>query len=359
VSVRVRLTLDRSALLTNVRVLRQFSTAPVLRAVVKCDAYGHGAVTIARWLEPDVEEFAVASVDEGVELRLAGIIRPVYILSDFDSQLDVSELVTHNLSPVIHSSKQLHLVKDVVNQLPSIVIKMDTGMGRLGFLPEECGAVYELLNRTSVLGNVQIMSHFSCANDLESCFTEKQYQKFLLATDEHDCLKSIANSAALLAWPKTHLDCVRPGLSLYGISPIPDKAGYEYGLQPVMGLTTRILTLKNIPAGHTVGYGAGWVASRDTTLAVLPCGYGDGYPRHAPGSNVFVNGELVPVVGQISMDSMTVDVTGKEFLRVDNEVELVGPNVCIESIENASGVSSYEILCNLGKRITRDVYGYT
>jgi alanine racemase len=259
---------------------------------------------------------------------------------------------------MVHSFEQLEMLEaragsDVV----SAWIKVDTGMNRLGFRLEQFGAAYDRLRRIgNVAADPTLMTHLANADDRRDAMTASQLQSFASATAGLAGARSIANSAALLAWPDTRADWVRPGLVLYGVSPFPSGMGAELGLRPVMTLQTEVIAVKDVRAGESVGYGGAWRAPRDTRMAVVAAGYGDGYPRSVEsGTPVLVNGHRAALIGRVSMDMITVDVTDLPGVATADPVVLWGEGVPVEEIARHAGTIPYELVCGVSQRVHHEM----
>jgi alanine racemase len=259
---------------------------------------------------------------------------------------------------MVHSFEQLELLDGLAGGADVRAwIKLDSGMNRLGFRPEEFAAAYERLRRNPrVQSEPTLVTHLASADDRRDPKTRQQLEAFSVATAAMPGPRSIANSAGVLAWPAARADWVRPGLILYGVSPFPTGTGDELGLKPAMTLRTEVIAVKPVLAGETVGYGGSWTAQRDTRIAVVAAGYGDGYPRSLPsGAPVQVNGRRAPLVGRVSMDMVTVDVTDVPEVSVGDPVELWGANVPVEEIARHAGAIPYELVCAVSQRVQLDV----
>jgi len=325
-------------------------------AVVKADAYGHGLTQIAASLcESGADALAVATVEEGITLREHGLQLPITVLSSVWEFADVELLLTWKLDPVLHNRQQIRLFAscDATRKL-SPWLKIDTGMHRVGITPEQAPLLVEQLGTASWVRELGLMTHFGCADEVGNMVTGKQLMSFLqiAETGSSDC--SVANSAAVIAWPETRLDWVRPGIMLYGCSPLEGGVGEQHGLQPVMTLRSRLTAVFNHRKGEAIGYGASWCCPQDTRIGLVPCGYGDGYPRHAPsGTPVLVDGRRAALAGRVSMDMLCVDLGPYSTSAVGSEVVLWGRGLPIEEIATSAGTIGYELLCRLTSRPVR------
>jgi alanine racemase len=349
---RVRICLHGEALRNNVAIARQHAPGARIVAVVKADAYGHGVAFATRNLAGCVDAFAVASVDEGVALRELGVDKPVWILSDFSGD-DIQPVLQYRLCPVLHERRQFEAVCDTDEAPPEVVIKIDSGMGRLGFDASQLGAIVDSLRQRRIAVTA-VMSHLSNADDRSDPRTTEQIDRFDAATRDRTLERSLANSAGIVAWPASHFDWVRPGIMLYGVSPTSDRTGPDLGLMPAMTLTARILSLRTFQPGQPVGYGGNWVCRRITRAALLSCGYGDGYPRHAPnGTPVLLNEGIAPLIGRVSMDSMAVDISDLGEVDIKQQVVLWGRGLPAEVVAERCGTIAYELFCRVTARPER------
>lgn len=357
-SERVAIHLDGAALAVNVGVVRRHAPGARVIGVVKADAYGHGLKFVAGHLAGLVDGFAVATVAEGVRLRQLGIDAPAWVLSDFAPAADMDAVLAHDLTVVIHERSQLEAVRDASRPPRSVVVKIDSGMGRLGFDPAELVEVVGAL-RAAGINSVRVMSHLACADDPADPATADQLQCFEAAVAGLGLERSLANSAGVVAFRGAGSDWVRPGIMLYGASPVIGVAAGTLGLEPVMTLTTRILAIRRFAKGHRVGYGGTYTCTRDSVAAVLACGYGDGYPRHAPtGTPVRFAEGSGSLIGRVSMDSMVVDVTDLGEIDPVQRPVLWGRGLPVEEIAERAGTISYELFCRLAPRpASREVCG--
>jgi alanine racemase len=346
--------LDLMALQHNVSIVREYAPNAKLMAVIKANAYGHGMLPVAEVLQPIVDAVAVARSDEGVKLRKAGFDKPITVLEGFVCEDELQTLFAFQLDAVIHSPEQIILLRThSVAETISVWLKMDTGMNRLGFKGEAFKQAYQqLLEVDCIKQPPGLMTHLACADDPYDGKTHQQLKLFKSAIKNLPGQCSIANSAAILNWPESLTDWVRPGIMLYGCSPFADKTGSAFNLKPVMSLHSRLLAVKQLVAGETVGYGGGWVCEKTTRLGVVAIGYGDGYPRYArTGTPVLVNDQRVPLIGRVSMDMITVDLQSQPDAKPGDPVTLWGDGLPVEIIANAADTIPYTLLCGITQRV--------
>ena len=353
-----QLTINRSALLHNLRQVKLAAPHAKVLAMVKADAYGHGALVVAETLSPHVDALGVAFLEEALALRMAGIRCPIAILEGVFSTDELAAALSAQCYLVVHQPEQITLLHDYRGELDTCVwLKIDSGMHRLGLSPQAAIDAYQQLNALAVVKEIILTSHFACADDLQSAKTRQQMAVFeqLSQALPITLAKSIANSAGILAWPETHYQWVRPGIMLYGSSPFADKTASELNLQPVMTLSSRLIAIQQIKTGETVGYGSTWQATQDTRLGVVAMGYGDGYPRHIGRDTcVLINGQRAAIVGRVSMDMMTVDITHISAERGD-AVLLWGDGLTADEIAASANTISYELFCQATMRAERFV----
>lgn len=344
--------IDLCAFRQNYQLAQRLAAPARAWAVIKANGYGHGAVALAQAL-PDADGFAVACLEEALELREAGIAQPVLLLGGFFCRSELREIARLQLDTVIHSLQQLALLEAAsLSTALRVWLKLDTGMHRLGLDEHQLHQAVAQLQGTR--HRVHLMTHFACADDLSCTATGSQLQRFQAMTAQLEWPASLANSAALIAWPETRADWVRPGIMLYGSSPFPGGHAIETELQPVMTLSSRLVAIREIARGEAVGYGQTWRAGRPSRIGTVAIGYGDGYPRHAlSGTPVLINGRRAPLVGRVSMDSIGVDLTDMPESRVGDEVILWGRGLDINEIARAAGTISYELLTGVSGRVPR------
>ncbi|AMO58709.1 alanine racemase [Endozoicomonas montiporae] len=320
-------------------------------AVVKADAYGHGAVACAQALADQADGFAVACIEEALELRSIGIRQSILLLEGFFEASELVEISRHKLDIVVQSPEQLLMLEQ--NPLPAPVriwLKMDSGMYRVGLLPEEFRSAWLRMETLPWVSDIVMMTHLACADEPENGYTRHQLEVFEQHTLGLPGERSIANSAGLVDYSQARADWNRPGLLLYGASPFETLHPIEQKLQPVMALQSAIISIKDIPAGSPVGYGSTWVSQRPTRQGVVAIGYADGYPRHAAnGTPVMVNGRRVPVIGRVSMDMLTIDLTDVPEARPGDSVVLWGKGLPAAEIARHARTIPYQLFCNLNR----------
>jgi alanine racemase len=350
----VSATIDTAALKHNLQRIKDFAPRSRVMAVIKANAYGHGLLAVARALD-EADAFAVARVDEGLTLRMAGIQKRTVLLEGVFDRGQLDSAAGAGFELVVHTPEQIELLRQAGAGEPFRVwLKLDTGMNRLGFKGAAFGAALDALRGLPrVQSPVNLFTHLASADDPDSAATSEQLARFETATAALAGERSIANSAGLLGFPQAQADWVRPGLLLYGVSPFDGSIGADYGLLPVMTLRSHIIALKDIEPGEHVGYGGAWSARRPTRLAVAAVGYGDGYPRNlGAGSPVLVNGERAPLAGRVSMDMIGIDVT--DLVRppqMGDRVILWGEGLPVEEIAVWADTISYELLCGISQRV--------
>jgi alanine racemase len=347
--------IDLQALAHNLQQAQTAAPHSQTFAVIKADGYGHGMVPVARALS-DAQGFAVANVPEALALREAGIGKSILLLEGFAHGDELAAIRQQDLIPVIHHAHQLQALEQAGEGNLSVWLKVDTGMHRLGFAPQDAQAVYERLQQCHAVKSIDcLMTHLANADDLADETTQRQLETFGQVLPDTGLPRSIANSAGLLAWPDSRGDVVRPGIMLYGASPCLDETAAQRGLKPVMTLQTQLIATKQCRKGDAVGYGGTWICPEDMMLGVAAIGYGDGYPRHAPsGTPVLVNGERVPLAGRVSMDMICVDLSSQPHAKVGDPVVVWGEDLPVEEIAMAAGTISYELFCGVTGRVPRE-----
>lgn len=322
-------------------------------AIVKTDAYGHGIARVARALA-GTDAFGVACLEEARQLRAHGITRPVILLEGAYAASELAEIVQLDLDVVVHEPTQVEMLESARPDQPiKVWLKVDSGMHRLGILPAEFPGIWRRLQECRVVAQpLRLMTHLATASDRTHPMTHAQLEVFQRLCGRLPVEKSIANSAGITAFPESHAAWVRPGLMLYGVSPMSDGDATDEGLIPVMTLQSRLIAIKGLRAGDPVGYGATWHCPEDMPVGVVAAGYGDGYPRHAPsGTPVLVNGRRVPLIGRASMDMLIVDLRTQPGAMVGDPVVLWGAGLPVEEIARHADTIPYELLCGVHKRL--------
>ncbi|WP_410496318.1 alanine racemase [Cellulosilyticum sp. ST5] len=339
-----------------------------MMAIVKADGYGHGAKEVANFLqEQGVNRFAVAIVAEGEELRSSGITSPILVLG-YTPRADIKALIENDLTQTVFSYEMAKTISDEAGRLGKTVnihLKVDTGMGRIGFLSSP-KSIEEILMITKLphINLEGIFTHFSTADEEDTSYTKEQwsiFEGFLKELSEVGLELPIihaANSAAIMCHEYTHLNLVRPGIILYGYYPSPYLEGKVLDLEPAMTLKTQVVHVKELPEGQYVGYGRKFYTHQKTKIATIPVGYADGYSRNLGNKGrVLIRGQYAPIIGNICMDQFMVDVTHIKGISVEDEVVLFGKQqdavIPVEEIAQSLGTINYEIVCMIGKRVPR------
>lgn len=350
-----RILIDAHALLHNVNRVKHHAPNKKIIAMVKANAYGCGLALVLPILDEHVDAFGVASLEEALILRGLGCERDCILFQGIFSADELPRVSAHNLQCVIHQARQLDwLLETPLPTKIKIWVKVDTGMHRLGFDPKDVPAVMQALQSCPwVDENIGLMTHLACADEPTQPSNHAQLQKFdAMPNFGVNIAYSMANSAAIMALPEMHADVVRPGLMLYGVSPFPNQTSRELNLLPVMRFVSAISAIHHYPPHSPVGYGGSWQSDKASIIGVVAAGYGDGYPRHiAANTLVWVNGFTVPVVGRVSMDMLTVDLTSCPNVSIGDAVELWGQNVPIETVAKSAGMIPYELLCHVSARV--------
>ena len=352
----VRAIIDMSALRSNLRQIRAKAPGAHVMAVVKANAYGHGLVPTALALA-EADAFAVARLEEGIAIRDAGVRRAIVLLEGVFSAEQLEQAAQHRCEIVVHDPLQVALLERYGGTHRFVVwIKIDTGMNRLGFRPEQFPAVLARMRGLSVPpAEVRLMTHLARADEPDSPMTRAQLERFGALARGLGLATSIGNSAGILGREAAHGDWVRPGLALYGISPFADRPGAQFGLIPVMTLASTVITVRRVPRGETVGYGGAWTASRDSRIAIVAGGYGDGLPRSLEmGAPVLVNGRRAPLVGRVSMDMIAVDVSDLPEVEAGTRCVLWGRGLEVCELAARAGTLAYELLCGVRARVPRE-----
>lgn len=351
--------LDLAALRHNADLVRELAPNANMMAVVKANAYGHGAVTLARELQSRADAMAVACLEEALELRESGISAPILLLEGVFEPDELGIAAQQGIWVTVDNAVQLEWLEQA--RLPAPVqcwLKVDTGMHRLGAEASQVAGFFQrLVDCPNGRGTPVLSTHFASADEVDRDTTTRQLALFERLTGDFGALRSAANSPGVLAWPASHYDWVRPGYMLWGNSPfgtVPQANAAR--LQPVMTLCSAVISVRDVAAGECVGYGGSWCAGRPSRIATVTIGYGDGYPRTATnGTPVLVNGQRAPLAGRVSMDMITVDVTDLDNVRIGDPVILWGRGLPVAEVAEPAGTIGYELLTRMPARTPRVV----
>lgn len=350
-----RVIVDLDALRHNLQRVRALAPASRVMAIIKADAYGHGIERTANAL-PNADAFGVSCLEEAQRLRDAGVRRPVVLLEGPFSIAEFRYIAALELEIVVHTPAQLDQVDRAGASGPAgIWLKVDSGMHRLGFDPADVRAAWDRLRSGAAFGGpIRLMTHLARASMPGDPMTAMQLRRFAEICTDLPGERSIANSAAILSCPESHAQWVRPGLMLYGVSPLRSGNGAAFGLRPAMSLLSELISVRSVRAGESVGYGAAWTCPEDMPIGVVAAGYGDGFPRHArSGTPILVNGKRCAIIGYASMDMLTVDLRNAPEATVGTGVQLWGPGLPVEEIAAHSDTVPYELLCGVHRQRLR------
>ena len=352
-------TIDLDAIAHNYRIAKAQAPEQRALAVVKANAYGHGAIEVAKKLEPEADGFAVACIEEAVELRDAGIRRPIVLLEGFFTEDELDYICRHNIWTAVHNDFQLEAIAAADLAEPvNVWLKLDTGMHRLGFSPDEYKVAYQRLKAMPQVSSITLLSHFTSADSLDSPVTARQIEIYDQISRECPSAMSFANSAATMKHSAAHHDWQRPGIILYGSSPFENEAeDVQAQLKPAMTLTSEVIAVHNLQPGDAIGYNGTWVCDKPTRVGTVAMGYADGYPRQARnGTPVLVNGQRTRIIGRVSMDMLTVDLTGIDADR-GSPVEFWGENLLANEVAPWCDTISYTLFTGITRRVHRKVKG--
>lgn len=348
-----KITIHLDALRHNLQQIRKLAPNSSVLAMVKSNAYGHGIHRIALAL-PDADALGVACIEEGILLRDAGVKNPIVLMEGLFTGDELSKASAEHFTLVVHHEPQVQMLeKNSTVQPLSVWLKIDTGMHRLGFEPGQVASIYRrLMQCSTVIKPIGLMTHFAQADSSDRSSTLKQIDIFNKVVRHLKGPRSLSNSAGILAWPIAHGDWVRPGIMLYGASPLAGHCGVEHHLRPVMSLSTELIAIHQIAKGEKVGYGGTWTCPEDMLIGVVGIGYGDGYPQFAKsGTPVLMNGRPCPLVGRVSMDMSTVDLRTQPDAKVGDPVLLWGPGLPVEVVAENNGTSAYELFTRITQRV--------
>ncbi|MGJ8689002.1 MAG: alanine racemase [Gammaproteobacteria bacterium] len=366
-------TIDLGALQSNLSKARDYCPSANIVAVVKANAYGHGALAVAQALRSQLSDddcFGVASIEEALQLERGGIAETILLLEGVFSVTQLEQAVDHGFQFVVHSLFQLSMLETFLEAHPHIApltiwLKIDTGMHRLGFDEQDFTRAWQHLSEHASVEKIIFMSHFACADDLDDEMSERQLQGLMDVLDAADVPTvnreiSFAASSGIQLWPQAHFQWLRPGIMLYGGTAVAGEDAVQRGIDPVMTLRAKLISIKMVAAGGSVGYGATYVCAQERRIGVISIGYGDGYPRRMPeGTPVLVNCQAssgpaqykVPLCGRVSMDMITVDLSDCPAAQVGDEVILWGEGLPADEIARHCNTIAYELFCQVTPRV--------
>ena len=342
--------IDSAVLKHNLAVVRRHAARSRVMAVVKANAYGHGLMRTAAALS-GADGFALLELEDAVRLREAGVQQRIVLLEGFFDAGELPILARHGLAPVVHNMEQVEVLEGFPGDARlDVMLKANTGMNRLGLDPSGFAQALERLRRNPCVREITLLTHFADADEARG--VGWQLERLRRLSGHGTLPMSLANSAAILRYPETHCDWVRPGIMLYGCSPFSEGVGTESGLKPAMTLESRIIGVQELKAGDEVGYGGAFRAERNMRAGVVACGYADGYPRHAPtGTPIQVAGRMTRTLGRVSMDMLCADLTPVPEAGVGARVVLWGDGVPVERVAAAAGTVGYQLLCAVAPRV--------
>lgn len=350
----IRASVNLGALRHNLALARAKAARSRIWAVVKANGYGHGIDRVVAALDA-ADGFALLEIDAAARLRDRGCGKPVLMVEGFFAPGELAECSARGLATVVHSSDQLRMLELSALPVPvAVYLKLNTGMNRLGFRGDQARDALDRLRRCASVSSITLMTHFADADG--DAGVAAQLGRFHDLRLDPSLPRSLANSAALLRYPETHADWVRPGIMLYGCSPFADESAQAIGLRPAMSLTSRLIAVQELAAGERVGYGGTFAAPAPMRIGIVACGYADGYPRHAPGFNdrgtpIVVGGTRTVTVGRVSMDMLAADITRIPQAGIGTEVTLWGEGLPADEVAAAAGTISYELLCAIAQRV--------
>jgi alanine racemase len=353
------------ALEHNLKIIRRAAPDARVMAVIKANAYGHGMLAVARQLT-NVDALAVARLPEAVQLRGAGIDKPIVLLAGVQTRDELEQASEHRFELVVHCREQIDLLQENLKNPVVVWLKVDTGMNRLGFLADEANAMIPVLRDIPAVSELRLMTHLASADELGHDSTREQLDLFRKVTDGFDGAVSIANSPATLSLESlsnTPLEFgfkgdhwIRPGIALFGISPFADRDAADLGLKPVMQFEARLIATKRLEAGARVGYKGRYISDTKSTLGIIAVGYGDGYSRHfRDGTPVLLNGRRVPLIGYVSMDMIAVDLGVDSQDAVGDIATLWGDCLPVEEVAPWADAIPYELVCGVTNREASEI----
>lgn len=348
--------IDLAAFKHNYALAKSLAPHSQAIAIIKADGYGHGAVQLAQALDDQADAFGVACIEEAIELREAGIQRPILLLEGFFETSELPLIAHYQLWTAVHNQQQI----DAIAQQPEssrfqVWLKLDTGMHRLGFSPQEYSAAFLQLSSLPQVAQIVHMTHFACADELDKPKTHQQLRLSEEVLSTLPASASFANSAATLAHSRAHLDYIRPGIMLYGSDPLSQANSASQALIPVMSLHSKIIAIRQVQAGETIGYGERFRATKAMRIGTVAMGYADGYPRHAKdGTPIVVDGVRTALVGRVSMDMLMVDLTDIPEAQIGSTVELWGKHLLAAEVARYCDTIAYTLFTGITRRVRKE-----
>jgi alanine racemase len=346
-------TINLNAIRHNYLLAKNASPENKAVAIIKADAYGHGAVKVAQSLEDIADAFGVACIEEAIELREAGITLPILLLEGFFTADELDYISQNNLWCAVHSVDQIKIIADTELSKPiKIWLKMDSGMHRLGVHPDQYEAAYQELKSLSQVEEVVLMSHFASADEPQKNTTAEQISCFDAVASKLDAPVSLANSAGTMAHPDARRSWQRPGIMLYGATPFAESQELADQLKAAMTLSSEVIAVRELQPGDAVGYSGKWVCDKPSRVGTVAMGYADGYPRHAKnGTPVLVDGKLTQIIGRVSMDMLAVDLTALPEAGVGSHVEFWGDNLKASEVATYCDTIPYTLFTGITRRV--------
>lgn len=368
---RVQAKIDLDAIYHNlIETKKRLKPGTKLMAIIKADGYGHGAVPIAWTVDSIVDAYGVAILEEAIELRKAGVTKPILILGYTPSML-FEEVIENDITQTVFNfdmAKQMSLQAVALEKQAKIHIKLDTGMSRIGF--NDSNETINIIKEINELPNISItgmFTHFACADMTDKTSAKHQFERYVDFAERLERVgikiptKHVANSAAIIDLPETHMNMVRSGISTYGLYPSEEVDKQNLSITPAMKLITRVIFVKEVEPGTGIGYGSTFIAKHKMKVATIPVGYADGYPRALSNQGrVLIQGTSVPIIGRVCMDQFMVDVTELDEVKEGDKVTLVGRDgieeITVEELADLSYSFNYEFVCDVSKRVPRVYY---
>lgn len=342
-----KVSIDVDALQHNFQQVKKYTPNSKIMPVIKANAYGHGIVQMAKNLT-SADGFAVAQISEAIVLRKAGIDKPITVFQGFSDSQQLQAVFQYSLRPAISQCWQIDLLESCEHTSNiDVWLKINTGMGRLGVQLDDVETCYQRLKNINSIEQTGLMMHFANADQPDHQSNQLQLNRFKKLSNLYQTQTSVSNSGAIIGSLCKEQDWVRPGIMLYGASPLLSRTAAELQLKPVMSLHARLIAINELKKGQSVGYGDSWICPQDMRVGIVNIGYGDGYPRHATDAPILVNGQLSHLIGRVSMDSIAVDLRDIKA-ECGDEVECWGKRISVDEVAACADTISYELLCNLG-----------